>query len=106
MYCWDGPQWVSTLSHDGRTRWNGSAWVPADQGHGPATYNQQPRHATRQVTSWTTPPHYPVVVWYALQAVYTLSLPFWMSGPMAQAMDQSIKRQQQLNPAARPPPAE
>jgi hypothetical protein len=105
MYYWDGQQWLSTLSHDGRTRWNGLSWIPADQGHGPAAYHP-PANASRQATSWTRPLQYTVVGWYVLQAVYLLSLPFWMSGPMSQAMDQSLKRQQQLNPAASPPPAE
>jgi hypothetical protein len=51
-----------------------------------------------------------VATFYALEGVYTLTLPFWMSGPMTQAMNQSIKqsiqRQQQLNPTVSPPPAD
>jgi hypothetical protein len=105
MYYWDGQQWVSTLSHDGRTRWNGSAWVPAGQMSGPPMY-QQPQVTRREPTSWTRPLQYAVAGFYALQALYSLTLPFWMSGPVSQAMTQSMERQQQLNPRGSPPPAE
>jgi hypothetical protein len=105
MYYWDGRQWLSTLSHDGRTRWNGSAWVPAENIPGEPTYQPPPRSA-RQPTSWTQPLQYAVAGWFALQAVYSLSLPLWMSGPMAQAVDQSFRRQQQLNPSVGPPPTD
>lgn len=108
MYYWDGQQWVSTLSHDGRTRWNGATWVPTGQVYG-AAY-QAPGRITREPTSWTRPLQLAVAGWYVLQGVYSLTLPFWMSGPMSQAINQSIQRsiqrQQQLNPAASPPPAE
>lgn len=105
LYYWDGVQWVSTLSPDGRTRWNGTAWVPAGQGLGSSPYYQSPR-ALREPTSWTRPLQYAVAGWYAISALYTLSLPLWLSGPMAQAMNQSIQRQEQLNPTASPPPVE
>jgi hypothetical protein len=39
-----------------------------------------------------------VAGWYALSALYTLTTPFWLSGPMTQAINQSIQRQQQLQP--------
>jgi len=108
MYYWDGGQWLSTLSADRKTRWNGTAWVPAGQLPGPLAY-QQPSRPVREATSWTRPLQYTVAGFYALQAVYALSLPFWMSGPMSrvmtQSMNQSIQRQQQLNPAVSPPPA-
>jgi hypothetical protein len=105
MYYWDGQQWVSTLSHDGRTRWNGTAWVPTGQVYGAATY-QAPGRVVREPTSWTRPLQLAVAGWYALQGIYALSLPFWMSGPITQAINQSIQRQEQLNPSASPPPAE
>lgn len=108
MYYWDGQQWLSTLSSDGKTRWNGTAWVPTGRATGPVAY-QQPSRPLREATSWTRPLQYTVAGFYALQAVYALSLPFWMGGPMSaamtQSMNQSIQRQQQLNPAVSPPPA-
>lgn len=99
MYYWDGQQWTSTLSHDGRSRWNGSAWVPSGQAGPPAGYQAAPRIA-RQPTSWTRPLQYAVAGWYAVSALYTLTTPFWMGGPMTQAVNQSIQRQEQLQPAA------
>ena len=105
MYYWDGQQWLSTLSHDGRTRWNGSAWIPTGLGQAVTPY-QQPTRTVRQATSWTRPLQNSVAGWYALSAIYALSLPFWMSGPMAQAVGQSIKRQEALNPSRNPPSAE
>ena len=108
MYYWDGQQWLSTLSVDGKTRWNGTAWVPTGRATGPVAY-QQPSRPLREATSWTRPLQYTVAGFYALQAVYALSLPFWMGGPMStaitQSMNQSIQRQQQLNPVVSPPPA-
>jgi hypothetical protein len=47
-----------------------------------------------------------VAGWYVISAVYSLTLPFWMSGTMANLMTQSIQRQQQTYPSATPPPAE
>jgi hypothetical protein len=109
MYYWDGQQWVSTLSHDGRSRWNGTAWVPTGPVYAAATYSA-PAPVLREPTSWTRPLQLAVAGWYALQGLYALSLPFWMSGPMSQAMtqsiQQSIRRQQELNPAVTPPPAD
>jgi hypothetical protein len=108
MYYWDGQQWVSTLSHDGRSRWNGTAWIPTGQVYG-AAY-QPPGHVVREPTSWTRPLQLAVAGWYGLQAIYALTLPFWMGGPITQAINQSInqsiQRQEQLNPSASPPPAE
>jgi hypothetical protein len=45
-----------------------------------------------------------VAGWYAVSALYTLTTPFWMGGPMTQAINQSIQRQEQLQPAASQPP--
>jgi hypothetical protein len=103
MYYWDGQQWVSTLSHDRRSRWNGSEWVPTGQAGAPIRL-QPPRGPAHQPTSWTRPLQYAVVAWYALSALYTLTTPFWMSGPMTGAIRQSIERQQQRQPAATPLP--
>jgi hypothetical protein len=102
MYYWDGQQWLSTLSHDGRSRWNGSAWVPTGAAS-PVGYHPAPGIA-RQPTSWTKPLQYAVAGWYALSALYTLTTPFWLKGPMTQAIAQSIQRQEQLQPTARPLP--
>ncbi len=105
MYYWDGHQWLSTLSHDGRFRWNGSGWVPTAQVHA-ATTQYQTHRPVRRPTSWTRPLQYAVAGWYVLQAVYALAIPFWLSGPMAQAMTESLRRQQQTYPTVSPPPAE
>jgi hypothetical protein len=105
MYYWDGTTWVSTLSHDGLSRWNGSAWIPVGiPAVSPGGY--APARTTREATSWTRPLQYAVAGWYALAAILALSLPFWMSGPMTQMMNQSIQRQQELNPSATPLPAD
>jgi hypothetical protein len=101
MYYWDGAQWMSTLSHDGRFRWDGRSWVPL-QGfayvHGPET------RPSRVPTSWTRPLQYAIAVYYALAALYTVTLPFTMSGVVTQAFNQSLQRQQSLYPNATPPP--
>ena len=103
MYYWDGQQWLSTLSLDGRFRWNGDSWVPTGQA-APAMAHQRPQATVRQPSSWTWPLQLTVAAWYGLSALYALSTPFWMAGPMTQLMNQTIQRQQQLNPAASPPP--
>src|SRR5579859_7241611 len=103
MYYWDGERWQSTLSPDGLSRWNGSAWVPAG---GPPAYAPSlagPR-MVRQPTSWTKPLQYAIGTYYAISALYVLTLPFTMGGLMSQAMNQSLQRQQSLNPAAPTPP--
>jgi hypothetical protein len=106
MYYWDGTNWVSTLSHDGRSRWNGSAWIPVGSPQiAPGGY-YPPARTTREPTSWTKPLQYAVAAWYVLSAIYFVSLPFWMSGPMSQVLNQSIQRQQALNPSATPLPAD
>lgn len=104
LYYWDGRQWVSTLAPDGRFRWNGSAWVPVTGIMPPPSpyYQQQP--ATRVPTPWTKPMQYAVAAWYALSGLYALSLPFWMSGPIADIMNKSIQQQAARNPAVSPPP--
>ena len=103
MYYWDGQQWVSTVSHDGRSRWNGSTWVPTGQSGPSIGYRPAPA-VGRQPTSWTRPLQYAVAGWYALSALYTLTTPFWLNGPMTEAIRQSIDRQQQRQPTATPLP--
>jgi hypothetical protein len=106
LYYWDGRQWISTLSPDGRSRWTGNAWVPVAPMAAPAyAYYQQPA-TVRVPTPWTKPMQYAVAAWYLLAALYGLSLPFWMSGVMTQAFNQSFQRQAQLNPNVSPPPQE
>jgi hypothetical protein len=106
LYYWDGRQWISTLSPDGRSRWNGYSWVPVAPMAPPAyPYYQQPA-TVRVPTPWTQPMQYAVAAWYALAAVYAVSLPFWMSGVMTQAFNQSLQRQVQINPNVSPPPPE
>ena len=89
MYYWDGAAWVSTLSQDGRSRWNGSAWVPVTG----FAYAPQQRPA-REPTPWTQPLQYAVAAWYGFSALFTATLPFWMGGTMNQIMNQAIQRQQ------------
>jgi hypothetical protein len=106
LYYWDGQHWLSTISPDGRFRWNGSAWVPTGQSYvAPPTY-QQTYRTQRVPTSWTRPLQFAVAGWYTLSAIYTLTLPFWMGGRMADIMNQSMQRQQQRYPSATPPPPE
>ena len=104
MYYWDGRQWVTTLSPDGRFRWNGSAWV-AVGGMAPPAYHQPP--ATPRVpTPWTKPMQYAVAAWYGVSGLFALSVPLWMSGPMTDMMNRAIQRQTSLNPEVSPPPPE
>jgi hypothetical protein len=105
MFYWDGQRWLSTLSPDGRSRWNGTAWAPAGHAYGPPTYQATGR-SMREPTSWTRPLQLAVASWYVIEGVYALSLPFWMGSPISQAMNQSIQRQQQLYPTVSPPPVE
>lgn len=107
LYYWDGRQWISTLSPDGRSRWNGYAWVPAAPMAAPAYphYYQQPA-TVRVPTPWTKPMQYAVAALYVLSGVYGLSQPFWTSGLMSQALNQSFQRQSQLDPNGSPPPPE
>ena len=105
MFYWDGQRWLSTLSPDGRSRWTGTAWVPTGNVYGPPPYQAAGR-VSREPTSWTRPLQLAVAGWYVLEGLYALTLPFWMGGPMSQAMNQSIQRQQQLYPTVSPPPVE
>jgi hypothetical protein len=105
MYYWDGARWISTLSPDGRYRWNGTSWVAAvTQGYVPAPVQPAPRR--REPTSWTRPMQYAVAAWYGMSALFTLTVPLFMGPLMSQIMDESFQRQEQLNPEVSPPPAE
>jgi hypothetical protein len=106
QYYWDGQQWISTLSPDGRHRWNGTAWIPTGSIYAPAGTYQQSNRSRRAPTSWTKPLQFAVAGWYAISAVYALTVPFWMSGRMADVMNASMQRQQQRYPSATPPPPE
>jgi hypothetical protein len=104
MYYWDGTNWVTTVSPDGRFHWDGSAWIPTGQAYPAATYQPVDR-PQRVPTSWTKPLQYSVEGWYVWSALYTLASPLWMGGLMSQAMTQGLERQQRLNPQATPPPS-
>jgi hypothetical protein len=105
LYYWDGQTWQSTLSPDGRFRWDGSGWVPTGT-YAPAAAYARPGRVQRFPTSWTRPLQYSVAGWYAIQGMYALSIPFWMGSAITQVVNQSIQRQEQLNPSASPPPEE
>ena len=92
---------MTTLSHDGRSRWNGTAWVPVGAA-APATY-PQPQRLPRVVTAWTKPLQYAVAAWYLLQALYAIALPFVMTGPMTDYLNQVMQQQAALNPNVTPP---
>jgi hypothetical protein len=103
MYYWDGQQWVSTLTPDGRFRWNGSAWEPVPTVAYPPPYHPA-RPLQREPTSWTQPLQIAVVARYVAAGLYGLALPFWMQGYMSAVMQRSLQRQQQAYPAGQPPP--
>jgi hypothetical protein len=102
MYYWDGQRWASTLSPDGRQRWNGSGWEPVSGAFAPA--HAQARPPLREPTSWTRPLQYAVIARYAAAGIYGLFLPFWLGPYMSQVMQQSIQRQQQAYPPDETPP--
>ncbi len=102
MYYWDGATWISTLSPDGRYRWDGAAWRPV--AWSPAMPYPGAPQVQRQPTSWTRPLQYAVAGWYAISALVSLSLPFWMGGMMSQMMNAAFQRQAQQNPGLEPPP--
>jgi hypothetical protein len=64
----------------------------------------QPPRKVREPTGWTKPLQYTVAGWYLLQALYAITLPWVMSGPMSDYMNQVFQRQAQLNPDVAPPP--
>ena len=95
---------MTTLSHDGRSRWNGTAWIPI--GTAPQVAQFPPHRQARVATGWTKPLQYSVAAWYALQGIYALSLPFVMAGPMADYVNEVVRRNAELNPNVEPPPAD
>jgi hypothetical protein len=95
---------VTTLSHDGHSRWNGTAWVPAGPA-APAIYFA-PQRKARVPTAWTQPMQYAVAAWYVLQGIYAIFVPFVLAGPMADYFNQIIQRQAAQNPDVAPPPAD
>jgi hypothetical protein len=104
MYYWDGQGWKSALSPDGRFRWDGSTWQPVtSMVLTPTGLAARPQ---RDATSWTKPLQYSVVGWYAWSIVFTLSEPFWMGGMIGNIFNQTIQRQQQVNPEVTPPPSQ
>ncbi|HEV2414104.1 MAG TPA: hypothetical protein VGX27_04805 [Candidatus Dormibacteraeota bacterium] len=104
MYYWDGQRWASTLSPDGRFRWNGAAWEPVQSSALAPGFYPAPR-TVREATSWTQPLQLVVIIRYVLTGIYGLLLPFWATGYVTQAMQQSIERQRQTYPpGAGPPP--
>jgi hypothetical protein len=94
---------VTTISLDGRSRWNGTAWVPVGAAPPAAQFS---RGTAREATGWTKPLQYAVAGWYALQGIYALSLPFVMAGPMADYFNQIVQRNAELNPNVAPFPPE
>jgi hypothetical protein len=103
MYYWDGQQWASTLSPDGRFRWNGSAWetVPT-MAYPPPYYSSCPLQ--REPTSWTQPLQIAVVARYVAAGLYGLALPFWLRGYISAVMQRSLQQQQQAYPPGEGPP--
>lgn len=95
---------MTTLSHDGRSRWDGTAWIPVGAAPPPAQF--QPQRKAREATGWTKPLQYAVAAWYLLQALYAITLPFVMTAPMTDYMNQVMQRQAQLNPGVAPPSAD
>ena len=110
LFYWDGKQWVTTLSPDGRTRWDGARWVPVLQQ--PAVAVPQYRPAPMPVaarpgrvpTAWTRPLQYAVAAAFALWGVYSVTVPFWMSGAMDTYMRQIALQQAQQAPELYPDP--
>ena len=101
MYLWDGQRWVSTLSPDGRSRWDGAAWTPVAP-FAPIPY-EAPRKPPREPTSWTHPLQYTVVGWSALAAIYRLSLPFSLNGFVNSYVNHTIQRQHDTYGTVPPP---
>ena len=103
MYYWDGHRWTSTLSPDGRHRWNGSTWEPVPAVAYAPEYHQS-RPQLRRPTSWTRPLQYAVIARYATSAIYGLFVPLLMRGYMSQVMQQSLRQQRQSYPPGVAPP--
>jgi len=105
LYDWDGKQLVSTLSPDGRFRWNGSAWVPNASASVATDNVRLGGRLVRVPTSWTRPLQNAVAGFYAISIVYLLVLAFLLSSEMAQAMTQGVQQSSVQQSNASPPPA-
>jgi hypothetical protein len=114
LYYWDGRLWVSTLSPDGSSRWDGTRWVPVPPRMAPPpvyapayapVYAPVPVTRSRRVpTSWTRPLQVAVAAAFGLYALYTISAPLWLAGPMQQYMRQTALQQAQQAPEIYPDP--
>jgi len=96
---------VTTLSNDGRSRWNGTAWVPVGPTGAPAYYTQ-PQQGARTPTNWTKPLQYSVIAFYAVSALWAIAEPFLMAGSISDYINQVIQQNAALNPDVPPPPAD
>jgi uncharacterized membrane protein YkgB len=96
---------VSTLSNDGRSRWNGSAWVPVGAPAPPGFY-AQPRTGPRVPTGWTKPLQYSVVAYYVAYAIWAVAGPFLLAGPVSDYINQTMQQNAALNPDVPPPSAD
>jgi uncharacterized membrane protein YkgB len=96
---------VSTLSNDGRSRWNGDAWVPVS-GAGTPAFSSHPQAGARVPTGWTKPLQYSVVAWYLAYAIWSVAGPFLLAGPLSDYVNQVIQQNAALNPDTPPPPAD
>ena len=96
---------MSTLSNDGRSRWNGSAWVPVGALAPPGFY-EQPHTGPRLPTGWTKPLQYSVVAYYVASAIWAVAGPFLLAGPLSDYMNQAIQQNAALNPDVPPPSAD
>ena len=101
---------MSTLSNDGRSRWNGSAWVPVGMPVGvpvnPGFYAQPVAGGLRVPSGWTRPLQYSVVAYYLLSAIWAVAIPFLVAGPVSAYVNQVMQQQAALNPDTPPPPAD
>lgn len=96
---------MTTLSNDGRSRWNGSAWVPVAASASPGFYAQTAT-GPRVPTGWTRPLQYSVVAYYLLSAIWAVASPFLIAGPVSDYINQVMQQQAALNPDTPPPPAD
>jgi uncharacterized membrane protein YkgB len=96
---------VSTLSNDGRSRWNGSAWVPVGAPAPPGFY-AQPRTGPRLPTGWTKPLQYSVVAYYVAYAIWAVAGPFLLAGSISDYINQVMQQNAALNPNVPPPSAD
>ncbi len=96
---------MTTLSNDGRSRWNGLAWVPVGPVVTPGFY-QQPQARGRVPSGWTKPLQYSVVAYYVISAIWAVAGPFLMAGSISDYVNQVIQQNSALNPDVPPPSAD